>query len=108
VDPIQIRLYGLITVTRSGYILRLVLGLVLAVGLIVMRFALPLPSELSEGLREHRGVAIAHWLLLNLQWIVLGALLLGALEAFFVLRRFKREEAARRTPIAETNPAPQP
>jgi uncharacterized membrane protein len=91
--PVRIRLYGLISVTKRGYLTQLVLASMLLVVLLVVRSSLP---PLPIGYRPQdlgAGGAVALWLLSNLHWVVLGLLLLFMLEAFFVLRSFAREEA---------------
>lgn len=103
-EPVQIKLYGFITVTKRSYLTRLAVGLFFAVVLVVGRLWLPVP-------RAHHGWAdvpvhlfLSYWLLENLEWIILATLLLAAVEAIFVLRRFKREEALRRALLSETQP----
>jgi hypothetical protein len=100
--PIRIKLYGLVSVTKRGYLTQLALVVVLLVLLLILWFSVPpavdlkeTPPELANSWKYQVGVRVRP-LLLYLPWVVLLFALLFALEAFFVLRRFAREEEARR------------
>jgi hypothetical protein len=99
--PIRIKLYGLVSVTRRGYLVQLVLAGILLVALVVMwlYFRAKLDPSISEGVRRMR-----EWFD-YLPWVVLVIALLYVIEATLVLRRFAREEAKRR---AQAPPQPQP
>jgi hypothetical protein len=105
-DPVRIKLYGLITVTRRGYIARLAVGLVLAVGLLAVWYWLPAPNLSPEVIEESRFLAVSVWLLTYLPWVVFGAVALGAIEAAVVFRRLAREEALQRTLLDELSSTP--
>jgi hypothetical protein len=91
-NPIRIRLYGLMTVTKRGYLTQLALSVLLLVALLVIRLCLPDLSWVAESGAPAR-LQFFVWLLTNLHWIVLAFGILFALEAFIVLRAFAREEA---------------
>ena len=98
-DPVRIRYYG-IRLTRRRYLTLqgLLLGLLLMVFLWIGFFAeIPPPEK-----RVTPFIRLLSWWLENLVWIVLIVLALNAVEAFFVLRRFAREEAAQRARAAAT------
>jgi len=93
-EPVRIRLYGLITVTKRGYLMQLGLAGVLLVALLVVRMSVPLPLDKPDQ-PYPAPLAWMIFLLANLHWFVLGLAVLFAVEAFFVLRTFARAEAAR-------------
>ncbi len=100
--PIRIKLYGLVSVTKRGYVAQLVIVVVLLAVLLGVWLRLPPAAERQE-LPPDVGRLMA--LLSYLPWVVVGIAVLVALEAFFVLRRFAREEAKRR---AAPPPTPEP
>lgn len=91
-DPVRIKFYG----TRRRYLFLQGIGLLflivmMAVWVRVSSMDLPLPgSEISPA------VPLFVWLLNQIPWIVIALLLLGGIEAFFVLRQFARKEALQR------------
>jgi hypothetical protein len=97
--PIRIRLYGLVSVTKRGYIAQLVVAGIMLVALVVLW--LYTRSKLDPSISE--GVAHMRQMFDYLPWVVLAITLLYVLEATLVLRRFAREEAKRRA-----QPPPQP
>jgi membrane protein implicated in regulation of membrane protease activity len=94
--PVRIKVYGLISLTRRGYLMFLGAGLVLLVILLLL-WALVLTEPLRPDQPEEATFAQVLWTFLreNLPWILLLAALLEVLEAFIVLRRFRRAEADR-------------
>jgi hypothetical protein len=90
--PIRIKLYGLISVTKRGYVMQLVLGGLLLAALIGMwlQFRARLDPSLSPSVAQFRA------LFDYIPWVVLAIVVLYAIEATLVLRRFAREEAQRR------------
>lgn len=99
-EPVRIRLYGLITTTKRGYLLQLGTAVVLMVVLILIRLSLP---PLPEGSPEQPLPPTLAWvvfLLGNLHWVVVGLAVLFGLEAFLVLRAFARAEATQRSATA--------
>jgi hypothetical protein len=99
--PVQLKLYGLVRVTRRGYLLQLAFAAVLLAGMLVLWFRLPPEDAGADLAASSPALRALLYLLYHLPWVVLVLGLLFALEAFIVLRRFARAEAARRT-----NPEP--
>jgi hypothetical protein len=100
--PIRIKLYGLVSVTRCGYLVQLVLVVFLLAVLIGVWLRLPRTPDLRDPPPEFVRLLT---LLSYLPWVVLVIAVLVAVEAFVVLRRFAREEAKRR---AQAPPQPEP
>ncbi len=96
--PVRVKLYGFLTLTRRTYLILLGLGVALAVALVVVWLVTPAVQVPQEALATSR---VWFWVWTYLPWIVLAALLVSALEAYLVLRKFAREEAKQRqTPPA--------
>jgi len=102
--PIRIKLYGLVSVTKRGYLTQLAFVVVLLLLLLILWLSAPpavavdlkeAPPELSHSWVYRVGLAVRP-LLNYLPWVIVVCALLAALEAFLVLRRFAREEEARR------------
>ncbi|MFO0843799.1 MAG: hypothetical protein U0797_15625 [Gemmataceae bacterium] len=98
VQPVRIKLYGVLTMTRGRYLAQLGAALALAavaLGLWWWRWA-----EFRDRLAVADDPALGRFVaVMNaLPWIVLAAVALQLLEAFFVLRRFRREEARQTQP----------
>lgn len=92
-EPVRIKVYGLLSITRKTYerIILVTVALVAALG--VARFLFPSPEQIGEEL----GPAIIWFRMWEyLPWILLGASALAGLEAYLVLRRFSQEEARQR------------
>lgn len=92
-EPARIKLYGVLTMTRRRYLAQLATALALAavvLGLWWWRWA-----EFRDSLTVADDPALGRFVaIMNvLPWIVLAAVSLQLLEAFFVFRRFRREEA---------------
>jgi hypothetical protein len=90
--PIRIKLYGLFSVTRRGYITQLVLAGILLAALLGMW--LYLRERINPAVAPE--VARIRDVFDYVPWIALGIAVLYAIEAILVLRRFAREEARRR------------
>ena len=112
--PIRVKLYGLVSVTKFGYLMQLGLVAVLLLVLLGVWAKLPPWHEVQNpaagsGMRNlpPESVRLVS-LLYNIPWIVLAIAVLVALEAFFVLRRFAREEALRRAKAAPQPESPRP
>jgi hypothetical protein len=103
--PIRIKLYGLATVTKRGYLVQLAVVVVLLVVLLGIWAKLPSPNSDLRNLPPEYVRLVT--LLSYLPWVVLAIAVLVGLEAFFVLRRFAREEAQRRAGTAQ-QPQPPP
>jgi hypothetical protein len=103
-EPVRIKLYGLVSVTKRGYLTQLVMtGLLLIVWLIWWSYLPPLPPR-KEAQPAH--VELMRFVVGNVPWIVLVLGLLLALEASIILRRFAREEALRRSRPPEAGSKP--
>ncbi len=98
--PVRVKIYGLLSVTKRGYLILLSIGLALLLGLLTVRFVLPLPTVAADATV---GVALLAWSLANLHWIILAALFLEGMEAMYILRCFQREEALRRARLPESS-----
>ena len=93
--PVRIKLYGLFAVTRRGYLVILIIGVLLLgvlFGVWVVWVTRSLPAEApAEGPGRMVPLLLNHLYLL----VLFLAVLLG-LEAYVVFRRFARAEALRR------------
>ena len=98
--PIRIKLYGLISVTRRGYITQLVLAGIMLAALIGMW--LYLREKINPAVSPE--VARIREVFDYIPWVALGIAVLYAIEATIVLRRFAREEARRRAQPPQTPP----
>jgi hypothetical protein len=102
--PVRLKLYGVISLTKRGYLTWCVIG---AVGLLVLLIAWYV-SLTPETPLEKAGQSPFHPWYLWRQYapLLIGVgLVLGILEAVIVLRRFGRAEAERqRAPAADTTP----
>jgi hypothetical protein len=92
-EPVRIRVYGLVSVSKRGYLTLVAIGLALLVVLLAVEAYLVwlwAPAEQGPA-----AVEVGGWLLLlrNLHWLVLAAVILQGIEALIVLRRFARAEA---------------
>jgi hypothetical protein len=98
--PVRIKVYGLISLTRRGYLTCVGVGVVGLLALLIwwaVSVDPPMPADkavpalLNPATWSRTGVwrFWRHWG----PWLIVGGLLLGAIEAFFVLRRFRRAEA---------------
>ena len=102
--PIRIKLYGLVTVTKRGYLIQLAVVVVLLAVLLGIWLRVR-----AADLRDLPPSAERLFQLLNaLPWVVLACAVLVAVEAYVVLRRFARAEAERRsrTPAPPEPPKP--
>ncbi|MCI0455808.1 MAG: hypothetical protein L0Z62_02350 [Gemmataceae bacterium] len=99
--PVRVKVYGLWSVTRRGYLTLLVLGLLLLLGLLAFWLLVPLPAVAAAA---PAGGGVLVWVLANLPWLILAAVLLEGMEAVYILRRFRREEALRRARQPKSSP----
>jgi hypothetical protein len=97
--PIRIKLYGLFSVTRRGYIAQLVIAGVLLVGWVGMWLYLRRATNPADDPAVARIRQVFDWI----PWLALAVAILYVIEAYFVFRRFAREQARRR---AEQPPKP--
>jgi hypothetical protein len=105
VDPIRVKLYGLVSVTRRGYIIQLLFaGLMLVVLLSVWFIRWLAIREEMRGL-ELRSLDWVITLLDLTPWVVLGVAVLLSVEAWFVFRAFARKRAEQ-LPAQPPGPGP--
>lgn len=104
-EPVRIKLYGLLSMTRRGYLAQLITGIVLLVSLFLAWYAF-WPYRRLEPRAGGMGVTI--WLMHHLPWLLLILGLLFAVEAVIVLRRFRRAEARRSGSAGPQPPNPPP
>jgi hypothetical protein len=114
-QPVRVKLYGLITLTRRGYFILLGLSVVCLLILLVLSLWMRLregPWQPNAGRMEDGQlspmVMVVRVFLSFLPWIVLGAAILQGIEAILVLRRFAREEALARARLPEEHLPPKP
>jgi hypothetical protein len=93
--PVRVKVYGLIALTKRGYLRCLAVGVVLMVALL-LAWALflagpPTPAEQSGDAGFSLWWVVREWT----PWIIVAAAFLEGIEAYFVLRRFRRAEAER-------------
>src|SRR5215471_15043342 len=102
--PVRIKLYGLISLTKRGYLLWAAVGAVGLLGLLVwwaVDTGPPTPLEQSGKYPLTPWYLWRNWA----PWLIAAGFLLGGLEVVFVLRRFRRAEAERqRAAAADTTP----
>ena len=102
--PIRVKLYGLIPITRRRYLTQFVIALVLSAMLLVawwlywptVRGSLEAPrSEALDGVVRFWNVA---------PYLIVGIVVLQLIEAWVVLRRFRRKEAELRSGLPTEEP----
>jgi hypothetical protein len=94
VEPVRVRLYGLVSITRRRYLMQLAFWPVL-VPLLLAAWWYRWPAAraiLADSESESAAPLIAFGD--AFPWVVLGAALLQGIEAFFVLRAFARKRAS--------------
>jgi len=100
-QPVRIKYYGLISMTRRGYLISLAVGGIVAAGCLVfgalMGFMPPLRS-LWEPVVE-KGPAFYVFCINNLYRFMILCLLLLTLETYVILRKFARKEAEQQNQI---------
>ena len=101
-EPVRIKVYGLLPLTRRRYLTMQAVGLVLLLALFVVWLGFAgVPAD-----HPLRRIPVAAWLLDRLPLILVIVLLWEAVETAYVLRRFARAEAEQRTrpPASPPNP----
>ena len=114
-EPVRVKLYGLVSVTKRGYLTQQVIAFALLVFLFIISLALPESprqsklgnleaKEASQRVKPSQSgpardtelppwVGPLFWLVDNLRWIVLAAFAWFAIETCVVLRRFAQKAA---------------
>jgi hypothetical protein len=96
--PVRIKVYGSISLTKRTYLIwagLAALGLLALLAFWFVTVGEPTPAERAGLLPP----VVMIWRRYG-PWIIAAGFLIGALEAFFVLRRFRRAEAERQQPGA--------
>jgi hypothetical protein len=95
VEPVRVKVYGLVSMTRRGYLTQLAIAAMLVFVLLVFRWlrwpeVRPDPAKV----RDQRVLYVIVFFD-NVQWIVAVVAALLVFEAWLVLRRFAQKEAER-------------
>jgi hypothetical protein len=104
VEPVRVKLYGLVWTTRRRYLIQLVVAGLLMAGLLAawLFHWLNLRDKVRAVESPSLGWVVA---LLDLTpWIVLVVAVLQGVEAFFVLRAFARQSTPPPTPPGASAP----
>src|SRR5262245_19502671 len=94
--PVRIKLYGLLPVTRKGYlrlqVVSMILALALLAGAVWVRVSPPALAKWSAkpALQELASLVLPH-----LVWVMLGVIVLDVFEMVLTLRQFRRKEEER-------------
>jgi hypothetical protein len=102
--PVRIKLYGLFSLTKRAYLTWVCLGTVGLLALLVVWLVTITPESPLEKSGKY---PFNPWFLWRIYapWIIAGGLLLGWLEAYLILKRFRRAEAERQQAAAsDTTP----
>lgn len=94
-EPVRVRLYGIVSLTRRRYLAQLAVAVLLAAGLMALwYFRWPtVRRALVAAQTPLMDRAVAFWDLAP--WVIGALAVLQVAEAFFVLRAFRRKEAER-------------
>jgi hypothetical protein len=95
-EPVRVRLYGLVSLTRRHYLMQLAVVVVLAAGLLALWwFRWP---DVRKALRAAQSPVMDKAIVFfdAAPWVVGAVAVLQAVEAFFVLRAFRRKEAEKK------------
>jgi hypothetical protein len=95
VEPVRVKVYGLVSMTRRGYLTQLAFEVLLVILVLLFRWLVwarvrPNPAKFRD---QRLLYVIAIWD--NVQWIVAVFAALLVFEAWLVLRRFAQKEADR-------------
>jgi hypothetical protein len=101
--PVRIKLYGLIWLSKRGYLLLTAAAGLGLVGLFAFWCWTITPETPLEKAGKYPLNAFYVWRVWG-PWLIAGGFLVGGVEAYFVLRRFRRAEAERRKSAADTKP----
>jgi len=99
-EPVRVRLYGMVTLTKRRYLVQLAVAVVLAAGLLALwYFRWPtVRRSLVAAQTALMDQAVKFWD--AAPWVIGVLAVLQAVEAFFVLRAFRRKEAEAREEAA--------
>jgi hypothetical protein len=97
--PVRIKLYGLISLTKRGYLVWCAIG---AAGLVALLIVWLVTITPATPLEKSGQYPLNPWYLWRsyAPWLIAAGFLLGGLEVFFVLRRFRRAEAEQKPAAA--------
>jgi hypothetical protein len=106
-QPVRVKVYGLISLTKRTYLTIQIIGLVLVPTLLLVSLWLPRP-QLPPGRELSPQTQFFVWLLDIVPWLCLLILIVEPIETLIVLRRFsqKQKEAEETARLAETQPPP--
>jgi hypothetical protein len=102
--PVRIKLYGVFSLTKRAYLVWIAIGTVGLLALLIVWFVTITPETPLEKSGKYR---LNPWYLWRVYapWLIAGGLLLGWLEAYLVLKRFRRAEAEQQQSAApDTTP----
>jgi hypothetical protein len=102
-EPVRIKYYGLVRMTKSAYLWTTAIAGAFAIGLLVLgRLAGNLPPFRWpwEPVPEPEAVGVAVWLYNHLYDIVLFCIVAEAIDVVMTLRAFARKEAEQRAAAA--------
>lgn len=90
-EPVRVRIYGLVRVTRSTYLILQIVSVAMVTVLLALGMFLPRPA-LAERQRLPSRVRLLAEFLDRLPWLALLLLVLVGLETLVVLKKFARAE----------------
>jgi hypothetical protein len=106
-QPIKIKYYGLIPMTKKARLILTAVGALSALFvLVLLAFTGGLPPwrwPWEPAARAQH--SLVDWIYNNCYWLILGFLVLEALDVYTVLRVFTKKEAEQRTRLAQTRTA---
>lgn len=91
--PVRLKLYGILWMTRRRYVQQLVLAAGFAAGFFVLWWQMWPGNRGLFDAAESPALERFIWIMDHAPWILLGVALLQFLEAYLVLRAFRRKEA---------------
>jgi len=94
--PIKVKVYGLLPMSKSGYLTVQAVGLVVLLALVFVLFFYVRRPVIPRADQVSLTVRLSIWLVDVLPWLVLGVVPLEGLETWLVLKKFAREEAKQR------------
>jgi hypothetical protein len=102
--PVRVKIYGLISLTKRTYLTWVAVGAVGLVAMLVVWAVSVGPPTPAEAAGQY---PLTPWYLWRnwAPWLIAAGGLLGGIEAYVVLRRFRRAEAERQQAAAhDTTP----